>query len=146
MSEKRPGAQMRLLHESINPNSGHWVENSTSWQEATPALLNSWQKHIASNITRADRQNWRFELWRFELRHFDIETFTVTAEVRWEEIENWVNNPNVHDVPDPIRVVIVGNPLDGFVLYGPFDSNEDANRFGGSLNEEWWTAHVGRPV
>ena len=35
------------------------------------------------------------------------------------------------------RVVIVGNPLDGIHIYGPFDSYNDAHNWAENIPEYW---------
>lgn len=133
-----PNAQIRFVYEQINPRSGMWETYTSSWQEATPTMLKSWQKVYSENHYRADRRNWRIEFRRFskQIHQMDIED-------GWEALNQLI--AEVVDPPDPIRVVITGSPTDGFSLFGPFDSFEAANRFGGDLGEDWWTTHVGRP-
>jgi hypothetical protein len=41
-----------------------------------------------------------------------------------------------------MHVVLVGNPVDGLTIYGPFTTGEDANDWADSnvKNEDWWAA------
>jgi len=40
---------------------------------------------------------------------------------------------------DKACVVIVGNPLDGITLFGPFDSYRDADNWADNIPEYWVT-------
>jgi hypothetical protein len=42
-------------------------------------------------------------------------------------------------------VVLVGNPVDGFSVVGPFDSHEDAKGFCQGSDETWWIAKLEKP-
>lgn len=130
-------AQTRLRYEYID-KFGNWQTNTGSWAEATEVLLSSWRRHYDKESGRADRRN-----WRVEFRRFSKQVHQMDVEGSWTALNQLI--AEVVDPPNPIRVVITGNPLDGFSIFGPFDDFESATAFGESLNEEWWTAHVGRP-
>jgi hypothetical protein len=36
------------------------------------------------------------------------------------------------------HIVVIGNPVDGFSFFGPFESFEDAEWFGDRVDGEWW--------
>ena len=47
------------------------------------------------------------------------------------------------DIP---HIVITGNPVDGFIFYGPFKSSEDAIDYGeNDVFGEWWIAEIEEP-
>ena len=43
-----------------------------------------------------------------------------------------------------MTVLLTGNPVDGLIFYGPFESAEHAADWaeGNCKNEEWWTADL----
>ena len=44
-------------------------------------------------------------------------------------------------------VLIVGNPIDGIHLLGPFVNHDAANKYGYEvLAEEWWITQVHSPI
>lgn len=41
-----------------------------------------------------------------------------------------------------MHIIIAGNPIDGFELYGPFDTHEDAEEWATNAKfngPDWWT-------
>ena len=49
-------------------------------------------------------------------------------------------------LPDALSyVVLVGNPIDGFSVVGPFVSREEAENFCQGSEETWWIAKMERP-
>ncbi len=43
------------------------------------------------------------------------------------------------------RVVVVGNPIDGIQIFGPFDHINDAIEWTESLKGEWWIVTLEEP-
>lgn len=39
-------------------------------------------------------------------------------------------------------IIIVGNPVDGFIFYGPFGSHEQAISVGEYIDADWWIAQL----
>lgn len=49
------------------------------------------------------------------------------------------------DGTDP-TVVVIGSPIDGITLYGPFDDHEEALDWGGEqICESWWAVDITHP-
>ena len=46
---------------------------------------------------------------------------------------------------EPLRVIIAGNPLDGFRYCGPFADADAAVRYGDRLEPDWWLAQLDEP-
>jgi hypothetical protein len=44
-------------------------------------------------------------------------------------------------------IVVVGDPVDGFEFYGPFNTEPEAIEWAGeNLNGDWWTASLSAEV
>jgi hypothetical protein len=54
------------------------------------------------------------------------------------------SSPNSHDDEPDIVIVITGDPVQGFIFTGPFDSHEAAERWAEG-RQEWWTALLQPP-
>lgn len=42
-------------------------------------------------------------------------------------------------------VIVIGNPIDGISLYGPFDDIEEAHEWAENNSDEWWCAMLYEP-
>lgn len=56
---------------------------------------------------------------------------------------------NGFEVPAPVKdlgrwIIVAGNPVDGFVFYGPYQERDDAvhDAENGHLNGDWWIAEL----
>lgn len=38
--------------------------------------------------------------------------------------------------------LVIGNPIDGIQLFGPFETMEEAHEFGTSNFDEWWATVI----
>lgn len=45
----------------------------------------------------------------------------------------------------PNFVVVIGNPSNGFNLFGPFDDCDLAAEWADSIDEDWWISDLQRP-
>jgi hypothetical protein len=47
-----------------------------------------------------------------------------------------------------MHILIVGNPMDGFSYFGPFESVEDAIEYGEKnfAEDEWWVSELNKEV
>lgn len=43
------------------------------------------------------------------------------------------------------HIVVIGNPVDGYSFYGPFEDSEDACEFAEANLDEWWLADLMNP-
>lgn len=45
-------------------------------------------------------------------------------------------------------VLLVGNPVDGIAVFGPFNNGEEANEWADDhlRNEEWWAVALNSPL
>ena len=51
-------------------------------------------------------------------------------------------------MPEEKKLVITGNPVDGFFYYGPFDSAEEAIEWASVQHDtqDWWIAPLNEPA
>lgn len=39
---------------------------------------------------------------------------------------------------ETLTIVVMGNPIDGFRFYGPWEVREDAEAWGEGAEDDWW--------
>lgn len=42
-------------------------------------------------------------------------------------------------------VIVIGNPIDGISIHGPFEDMEDAHEWAENNSDEWWCAWLREP-
>lgn len=47
---------------------------------------------------------------------------------------------------DDPRIVVAGNPVDGFTFHGPFDGPEAADAWAEDMQDDWWMAKLTAPT
>lgn len=42
-------------------------------------------------------------------------------------------------------VIVIGNPIDGITIYGPFENMEEAHEWAENNSDEWWCSYLYEP-
>jgi hypothetical protein len=92
----------------------------------------------------SDREFW-WHASRFNLGCESRTTVEVTDPNDFPQIGDEEDEDDKRPAP---HVVVVGNPFDGLMIYGPFADHNDAEMFGSLDNngEDWWVVELEDPA